>query len=502
MRSICDTLSESAFSSWDTLFFNSVDSLVDSCLVPMNLNARVVSDSVTRLEWTGNDSSFYRVELQGTDTSFLIIDTMVLDTMLEAYGLIMNQRYQFRVQSICDSLQTSEFSEWYMFDLMIDTMPEDSCSIPLHPVAEVFADSSALLSWSGNTGVYEIMVDHDLDSIFGPVDSIIMDTMYALVNLMPNVNYRFQVRSICDSTDTSNFTDWVSFSLNDLVDTTNVDSCRAPDTLFIDSKLTTAEVAWNLMSASVVYEIEVEQLGLAPGYHFITETLDSSVSLMGLTAGKGYQIRITQYCSDTTASIGNWITFETLADSIMLDCPVPDDLLLTGVSEQSAILSWNGNERVFDYEIEIQSLDTTSFLEFKAYTRDTFYLLQGLTYPGLYQVKATSYCKDGSISEDSDWIEFSSMSSDSMSGISRQINVFPNPVKHQFQIKVPDTGFGPITYFQLSDLQGRVVMSEKRDGLIANELLAFPVSGLREGVYQLLVRTIEGAYSQSIYIAK
>jgi hypothetical protein len=502
VKSICDSISESVYSAWDTLMIREVEGLIDTCLAPTDLSALAVSDSIAVLSWSGPDSTLYRLELRGSDTSSLVLDTMVLDSMLEVGGLMVDQRYLFRVQAVCDSLQTSDYSDWFAFDLLADTVPHDSCKIPIMAMASVLPDSSAKLSWSGTTDMYQIIIDHDLDTIVGAVDSILTDSIYVLFNLMPEVNYRFQVRSICDSTSMSDYTGWVSFSLEDLEDTTRMDSCITPNTLFIEAGQTMATVAWDHTLEGVVYEVEVEQLGLAPEFHFITETLDSNISLTGLTPGQMYQTRITQYCSDTTSAMSDWTIFETEVDSNAMDCPAPLNLSLTGMTEQSAILTWSGAENGYDYEVEIQSLDTTPFLEFYAYTMDTFYLLQGLSHPGLYQVKAISFCKDGSISEDSDWIEFSTISPDSGMVSNRLVNVFPNPAQHQFQIKVPDTGFGPVTYFQLSDILGRVVLSEKRDGLTGQEILSFPVSGLREGVYQLLVRTVEETYSQSIYIAK
>ena len=76
---------------------------------------------------------------------------------------------------------------------------------------------------------------------------------------------------------------------------------------------------------------------------------------------------------------------------------------------------------------------------------------------------------------------------------------YPNPVQQTMTLKMPQTVKDAQTIITVTDLAGRIVISEKVDFITEGEMLDFPVGHLREGVYQLLVTSPDRQYRQLVF---
>ncbi|MDH3244586.1 MAG: fibronectin type III domain-containing protein [Saprospiraceae bacterium] len=503
VATICDTTAVSSFSEWQQ-FIGGVDSTsLDSCTVPHDLQVVATTDTSSVLSWSAPDSNSFQVVVEKVDTMMMILyDSIVSDTSLLVADLDSSATYRFQVRTICDSVITSEYSEWLEFIAGADSHT-DTCETPSNLNALVLSDTSATLSWSGpDSAEFHLVVERH-DSVNEVIlDTVTVDTSFSIEHLDSATNYQFGVVSICDLLSMSPPSEYHQFST--LRDTMAPEACPVAE-LTVDSvTMTTGSLSWTAIGDSSQYEIEVENIGVTPPFSFVTVTADTVQSVAGLSPGGLYHARITTLCNDSTASEPSaWVEFETIADSLEVACPVPIDLYAISLSDTTTEIGWTGSPSVVQYEFEIQSLDTTNAFQFIITTSDTFEIIEGLEAGGLYQFKVTAFCLDESVSEDSEWFEFSVGVGDSLSVSANSIApAFPNPVSNQLTLMVPEGGFGYLTLVQLSDLGGRIVHQESYEGLHEGDEITLETTSLREGYYQLRVRGPVRTHQQMIFVSR
>ena len=596
VKSLCEGREESDYTPW--LGFTTQDE-VFLCKSPTDLASLKIDDSTTRLSWMGVDTASYVVEVEMLDTGSQVLQISSQDTNVQVSGLIPDTDYRFRVRSVCSVGDTSAFSAWHKFDL-VDTMME-SCDPPVDLTMDTISSTSAMLSWAGPEDATFALYLKDLDTVaatsefvteeqFFYFDSLLPETEYEvfiesicqeelsgfsesiqfttlalqsnadscstpvsvkldsvdtvnawlswegpdsllydvelkmadstssfmlmqtssgpsvhLEDLPADESFTFRVRALCSEIDTSEWSEFFVFQTLGIIEPPQ-DSCRVPvgELVFVND--TSALLSWTQSSSGAFYLLEVENIGLTSHYNLITTTRDTGFLIEGLTPGGLYQWKVAGFCDDGTYSdCSPWMIFETEGESGN-GCLPPSGLEVTSGEEGSTVLEWNEVARGIDYEVEIESKGSTPFLGQSSIVLVSELVVDGLAIPGTYQFKVNVQCADGSISEDSDWYEFmTSITSDSgmITSASPSVKMaFPNPAQTFMMVKVPEVFMDNEAVIELNDMMGRTVLHDRRPKVMKADLLQFNVGNLREGIYQLSVRSAQDHYQELIFVRR
>ncbi len=498
VRSICAVDDTSAFSRW---FFFSIE--FNLCETPSEINLDTVSMTFAGLSWNGPENAGFGIEVEALDSMVnYMMATEVTSAMIELDSLLPGTEYHIRVKSICESGE-SDYSDWYPFTTLEDSIiVEDTCEVPQDLALESIEMTSATISWSGSEEAsYLVKLVEAGDENSDPVvEEETSQNTFTFTDLTPGTAYEVVIKSICGDELFSEFTQPLVFATTDIP----VDSCPIPLGSILQIDTETALVSWTKSSDDALYLLEVEHLGLTYAYNLISTTSDTSYLIDGLVPGGDYQWKITAFCSiENYSDCSDWMPFSTLEDNIDDGCPIPMNLSHETLQEGSVLLSWEGDDSHFDYEVEIQSLDTTSYYNQINVTTDLFMQIDGLMEGGLYQFKVNALCHSTELSDDSDWYEFSlSTDTGSIKTSADLILAYPNPVYNQMTVEMPIDQLEGKTMIELTDLAGKVVLSEWRKGLYKGDRINFNVSSLREGAYKLTVRSTVEEYHQLIFVRK
>ncbi len=500
VRTVCDSGDTSGYSEWHT--FVLMDTSGMACQMPDSLMVDSIGTHAVLVSWQSLDSAQYAYMVTSLDT---MMAYEMMDTTAHLGALITDldasTAYQIRVKTICAN-EESEFSDWVEFTTL-DTSQKE-CNAPDSLWLDSVTQTQAWVSWNGpDSSSFEIMA-HPADSGSTQMISMMTDeSSVLLTDLAPSTAYEIKVRTFCIEGDTSAFSPYTSFETLDSV--VEVDTCHTPVPMIDDLTMETASMSWTTSSPNALYLLEVEQLGLTTPFNLITTSRDTTFLVEGLAPGGDYQWKITAFCAQSAYSeCSPWMSFETIEDTMEVGCPAPTGLTVSDLNATGAMLSWEGSEDYIDFEVEVESLDTTSFYSQTSIVTDSSILVEGLDQGGIYQFKVNALCTSGEISEDSEWFEFGGMDTVVLDTavISRSMAaamVYPNPVVETMTIKVPETVEEGKTLITVTDLAGRIVIFEKLNAISKDDVIDFPVGHLREGVYQLLVTSPSRQYRQLVF---
>ncbi len=514
VQSVCDTSEMSPFSEWFEFNTTEIDTPEVMCDAPEDLVLDTVGTHTATVSWDeAEEAQSYEVMLSKIDSTGSV-DLMSLttgNTRVTFDSLMEAAIYEVRVKSICDAENDSEYSEVLEFRTMEmgDTMGVE-CMPPTLVTLDSVDATNAWITWTEidtpqyrvgiDTPQYRVTVSATDTGIDYEFDEIVLEPMIHLDNLAVNQTYSLVIQSICAAGDTSAFSEPFIFQTLDSM-VVEIDSCATPEASLVTVDDTTAVVSWTPSSEEAIYLIEVEHIGFTPEYRLVATTYDLGYFIEGLSPGGLYQWKVTAFCgTDDYSDCTPWMLFETTEESSE-GCRAPNGLAATNLTGTSGTLVWNGNEGDIDYEVEVESLDTTPFYSTSNLVLSSSIDVEGLTPGGVYQFKVNAKCASGQISEDSDWFIFTAnpngMQADA--GSQQTAMAFPNPVVETMRIKMPAEITDQVV-IELSDLSGRLVLQDRRPSVLKEELLQFKVGNLREGVYQLQVKSLTDSYHQLVYI--
>lgn len=201
---------------------------------------------------------------------------------------------------------------------------------------------------------------------------------YTLNNLMSNTTYEVAVMSDCAGALFSDYT-------NPLTLSTIYDPCPPPINLTVaDIDKNFALLTWTAPSANASYRVQYRMAGLS--FWFGPIAVDETQFLLeGLTVNTNYEMRVFSYCDGDESEQAPQISFFTAPD-----CSVPEGLIATSVTINSATIQWNGDEDASSYRIEYRELGATSWSNI-SYGLNS-YTINGLQQEKLYEVRVRAYC--------------------------------------------------------------------------------------------------------------
>jgi hypothetical protein len=365
------------FSSWTTIPFTTLA----TCNAPTGLTATNITDNSADLSWnTVGGAGSYEYIVDQTSAAPATAGTNTVGTTYAASGLNFNTTYYLHVRSDCGS---GNFSPWTTIPFTTLFPP---CADPTGLVATNITDNSATLSWNPGTSVsgYEYVVDQTATA---PIVSgtVTVDTFYNAMGLTFNTTYYLHVRNNCVAGNSSG---WITISF-----TTPYPPCADPSGIVV-TNLTdnSATISWDSIINAAGFEYVLDQIATDP-MSAGTATADTFFNATGLAYNTLYYAHILTNCMAGNAS--GWVTISFTTP--YPPCAAPSGLVATGITDNSATLSWDSIPGNTGFEYVIDQLATDPMTPGTA-TVDTFYNASGLLFNTTYYLHVRSNCVAGNSS--------------------------------------------------------------------------------------------------------
>jgi len=305
VRSVCGG-GQSDWSGW--VFFVSGGSNgggSGSCAVPTGLTVSNNAGGSATLSWGAvSGATGYWVEVESENfTPVFNIEVPVATNSYTVTGLTANVTYKFKVRSVCGGGQ-SDWSGWVFFVSGGSNGGggNGSCTAPNTIVITNATGTSATINWNVVAGAiaYKLEIENGSGNanIFKDTATVTTNT-YTVNNLLPGLNYKVKVRTVCANGNHSNWTNWLTFnsSTGQIVMHTSSGGCGKPNGLQANNITNTSAVlSWDKVQNAVGYTVRVEKESGA-NQEFTVSTTDTFVMVTGLVPGSLYKFKVRSVCT-------------------------------------------------------------------------------------------------------------------------------------------------------------------------------------------------------------
>lgn len=196
-----------------------------------------------------------------------------------------------------------------------------ACATPSGLAASNQTGTTALLSWAAvaGAGSYNIEVE---DASGNPNNfaavATVSTTSYTVTGLLPNLSYKFKVRSRCGGSK-SNWSAWFTFNSSAVGNGGGGNggggACSTPGGMAqLAVTTTTATLGWNAVPGVTGYRINIENAAGNPFPLNLTVNLPSSSTshtVTGLVPGRAYKWKVRSLCGTQTSAWSALKTFTT-----------------------------------------------------------------------------------------------------------------------------------------------------------------------------------------------
>ena len=210
IRSSCssDTSSVSAWSSVQS--FNTLT----PCVVPTNTLTSSITLSGASLGWDALTGLYgYAVRYKEVSQPWSAWTTVVVTSNTYVLsGLTSGSTYHWQVRSVCDSagINSSAFSSYVVFNTV------NGCAKPINIIVDSITTTSAEFSWDSvsNASNYRLVYLVVGAAWHTKIETIITSNSHNISGLIPNENYRWRIRTDCNSSGSYNsgWTSWDTLS--------------------------------------------------------------------------------------------------------------------------------------------------------------------------------------------------------------------------------------------------------------------------------------------------
>lgn len=403
------------FCSLIGFFSLSLNQLNAQCAIPSGLLVSDIDGTSATISWNavpGVDN--YEVEVEDDENTPLFhFNEITLATNVQVNGLNPNGNYKVKVKSKCSGGNNSDWSEWVFFSTGSGNGGGGGtdpvlCTVPVGLTLIEVNAGNATFSWNSVAGAtgYELEVEDGDNTPPFTFNMITTDTFLTVGGILADGQYKAKVQAKCAGGSESDYSAWLFFSVQS--NTGGNDDCSTPNGLFVASITpTTATIQWNA-AASQLFKVKVKATGTTPAFNYSVITAGNSVDLTGLAPAGTYKIKVKAKCADGTLSnFSNPLAFTTSSGSTGNGvCAIPTGLMVSDISNTSALISWNAVPGVDGYEVEVEDGDNTPLFNFNEITTATNILIEGLSLNGQYKVKVKSRCSGGNNSDYTEWLFF------------------------------------------------------------------------------------------------
>lgn len=295
-----------------------------ACQAPTNLSAGSITNQSATLSWQAISGAtgyqlFYRENTANKYTAVTVGDNQYLLDGIEA-----GTEYVWYVKAICSSVLISNGSSIGRFT----TTGDSPCSAPINLTASGVSDNSVNLSWA-NSDAESYIVSYRVSSSPGYKKIISNTNSTTLSGLASGTRYVWYVQSVCTS-----ITSTIS-SINNFTTTGN-SPCPVPNNLEATNVTASSSVlSWSAVGGAVNYVVKYRP-NESPNFTSLVAS-SNTLGLVGLESETDYVFVVKAICSEDIASQYSTAgRFSTLSS-----CPVPNNLVVSNITETSVQFNWN-----------------------------------------------------------------------------------------------------------------------------------------------------------------
>ncbi len=284
--------------------FLAIDSLVfnfnDHCMVPRNFRVGFVTDESATFAWDQYSSGHAELEYKAvTDTVWTMVPALGTNHTYTSFA--PNTSYMARLRQDC-SLASNGYSDWS--DTVYFTTDTVRCRMPYDLLSTEIGNTTATFHWNsgGSASTWEV---HVFNSTYDRTYTATSNT-YTVTGLSHGTNYRVTVRSMCDASNTSDWTDTIMITTSQCYPVNNVVATPA---------IHEAQINWTAGTSStdeweVYYGLasfaEGDEIGVLP----VSGT--PHVNITGLDSATAYTAKVRTLCEGGRYSEFKSVTFTTL----------------------------------------------------------------------------------------------------------------------------------------------------------------------------------------------
>ena len=397
----------------------------------LDVDLNTLSAESATIHWVADKTvDEWIVKLESPDATILYTTA---DDEYTFTGLVEETSYAASVSHLCGA----DTAEWASVEF---TTPGAECEPISNLAVSNVTRNAATLAWNGEASSYRIRIKpvERTEWAYYTTEAL----TYIFSNLELETEYEGGVQSRC-SQAASDTSEWVSFENF----TTLGITCFAPTDFFFDSAShNSASFHWT--GTSDKYQIEWNvRYGDEKGRMVFDGT---SGTITGLSAATSYEAKVRGICSAGDTS--EWSEVRVFTTAEAPGCPVPTDLRVESVTENSATLLWSveGEVEVAGFILRhrasnVQAWDSVQDIA------DMSYELTGLEPKTAYVWSVLSACADGRYSGWGTQTRFETEAGSAIEGLDES-GLFLTASRHQIHVMNPSAL--PIERVRVYNLSG------------------------------------------------
>jgi|GEM_PF-3753883 len=469
-----------AVSGWTTATFTTLNANGGTlCEAPKGLQNVVIEPYSALLAWNKVSLAVsYEVRIR-LSTSNQWKELATRDTSIRVTDLLPNTTYIYQVRTVCTDDRRSVYS-------MITNFRTPSVCPQVTGVRANASVRNGVVIWDRvNEAVGYQITWQSLDQNTGTkIAEVSGATTFTIPNLNPEENYAVTVVARCGTYLGSGS----STTFRTLAEPR---SCEAPNDLrATEITATSITLTWTAVSGIRSYEINIRKGNEA--WNTIN-TNNTTFTVNNLSNNTTYEFRMRSMCNDGSFSNYSLSVFIRTSN----DCAVPQDLLVSGIRSNSAVVTWRNMPKSVNTIIGYRL--TTS----NVWTQETLAVnLRSFTLTGLrsgvsYEVRIMANCADFA----SDWsspVNFRTLSgkeSEVADPMPVHLSVYPNPNKGTFEVQWTGANDAWLN-FKLTDLLGKTLWMNQAPTAEGKLIQTITLPDVAKGVY--LFEVSDGKSRQTV----
>lgn len=187
-------------------------------------------------------------------------------------------------------------------------------------------------------------------------------------------------------------------------------------------------ISWNAGNAN---EWNLQYKAQGGSWIAVNHLTSPSYNLTGLTAQTSYEVQVQAVCTDNVSDWTTSISFTTSAAPVD-PCEAPTDLQIGGISETSAVASWNANGGS-DWKIGYKQQSASNWQEFTIST--TSYNIEGLNASTTYDFRVKTICEENESEFVSTSFTTTGVGIDN-NLLANSISLMPNPADNHINLSI------------------------------------------------------------------
>ena len=175
-----------------------------SCNAPTNLTATATAYNAADVNWTaGGSETAWFLQYKLASASEWGNSITVYAATYHISGLNAEATYQVRVQAICSSTESSDWTDAVSFTT--PAAPVDPCDAPTGLTVNNITQNSATMTWTAGGSETSWKVGYKLSTASQWQEATVQTTSYEIEGLTANSTYDVRVKAICSANNQSDF---------------------------------------------------------------------------------------------------------------------------------------------------------------------------------------------------------------------------------------------------------------------------------------------------------